>query len=137
MIQAALVFGLRLSLLIATLSVAYAFSKAALRFVTSKGWGAHHPDRLAAGICLIAIGSASANTTQILIALMGPETVEVFAPAAFSMFAGLILLICGYFLNFTAWLAATRNAPIKRVATACGASIVLVMVSGAAAYYAL
>lgn len=129
-----ILFGVRAAAAVGSLSVAIAFHECVCRFVRDGLFGRGYSDRLGAGIGMIATGTASINLIQLAGMVLGMPLLERVLPAPLVIALGLGVSQCGYYLAFTAWLAATKRGKIKRVALIWAASLSMTAVTGMTTY---
>lgn len=138
MIQVAIIFGMRVALFLFACAVVYAFFRPTVAWANSDCNDPRaNTDRLAAGVCMLALGSIFNGTNQMIGLLFGQNVVEHYVSAVMVALVGLSLLLGGYFLCFTAWLSNRRAIPVRRVTIWCFAGAVTVSALGVGLFYAL
>lgn len=129
-----ILFGAHLAASVGATAVAFAFHGSVCRFVRDGLFGRHYGDRLGAGIGVIAASSAIVNLIRLANLILGTSLLEDIIPAPIFIALGLGVGQIGYYLAYTAWLAATHQARMKRIALTWAAFIGAIAVVGAVAY---
>lgn len=108
MTHTAIIFGVRLAVFVMAAAVVYAFFRAARQWL----WKGENENRLASGICLLAVGSLFTGPAHLASLVAGPEFLEMYISGTALMLIGLAILLLAYYMCFTAWLSETKDSDI-------------------------
>lgn len=136
MIQVAIIFGMRFSVILLACAVVCAFFRPAVTWVSGCERAAN-AERLAAGVCMLGVGVIFAGIVNMAMLIFGQDVLGMYLGAGVVSIAGLAAVMLGFFLCITAWFSNRTTIPIKRVSAWGFLAALMTSGVGTALYYVL